>query len=123
MHGGEILVPKMPSMKLLDMAQAVAPNCQIECVGIRPGEKLHEVLLSGEEARNSVGREDMFVIQQAHFGRPEENWKDGVPLDEGFCYASDTNSEWLTAEDLYKHVEGAAPPLSSTPNRPEHRIQ
>ena len=123
MHGGEIFVPKMPSMKLLDMAQAVAPNCQIECVGIRPGEKLHEVLLSDEEARNSVEREDMFVIQQTHFGRPEENWKDGVPLAEGFCYASDTNSEWLTAEDLYKQVEAASPPLSSTANGPEHRIQ
>jgi UDP-N-acetylglucosamine 4,6-dehydratase len=123
MHGGEIFVPKMPSMKLLDMAQAVAPNCQIECVGIRPGEKLHEVLLADDEARNSVEREDMFVIQQADPARREENWRNGVPLAEGFCYASDTNSEWLTAEDLYKHVEGASPPLSSIPNAPEHRIQ
>ena len=123
MHGGEIFVPKMASMKLLDMAQAVAPNCQIECVGIRPGEKLHEVLLSDDEARNSVESEDMFVIQQAHSAGRKENWKDGVPLAEGFCYASDTNSDWLTAEDLYKHVEGASPPLSSLPNGPERRIQ
>ena len=123
MHGGEIFVPKMPSMKLLDMAQAVAPNCQIECVGIRAGEKLHEVLLSNDEARNSVENEDMFVIQQAQSGGRNENWKDGVPVAEGFRYASDTNSEWLTAEDLYKHVEGACPPLSSMSHGPEHRIQ
>jgi len=123
MHGGEIFVPKMPSMKLLDMAQAVAPNCQIECVGIRPGEKLHEVLLSDEEARNSVEREDMFVIQQVHTARQEGNWEGGATLAESFCYASDTNSEWLTAEDLYKQVEGASPPLSSKLDGPEHRIQ
>ena len=54
MHGGEIFVPKIPSMKLLDMAQAIAPDCQIDCVGIRPGEKLHEVLLSEDEARNAI---------------------------------------------------------------------
>jgi UDP-N-acetylglucosamine 4,6-dehydratase len=122
MHGGEIFVPKMPSMKLLNMAQAVAPNCQIESIGIRPGEKLHEVLLSEDEARNSVEREDMFVIQQAH-SEGDKNRHGGVPVAEAFCYASNTNSEWLTAEDLYKHVEGASPPLSSIPNAPEHRIQ
>src|SRR5207302_7131974 len=66
MHGGEIFIPKIPSMKLLDMAQAVAPECQIDCVGIRPGEKLHEVLLSEDESRNSVETGDMFVIQPAH---------------------------------------------------------
>ena len=123
MHGGEIFVPKIPSMKLLDMAQAMAPNCQIECVGIRPGEKLHEVLLADDEARNTVEREDMFVIQQADSAGRKENWKNGVPLAEGFCYVSDTNSEWLTAEDLYKYVEGASPPLSSIPNAPGRRIQ
>jgi UDP-N-acetylglucosamine 4,6-dehydratase len=123
MHGGEIFVPKMPSMKLLDMAQAMAPNCQIECVGIRPGEKLHEVLVANDEARNSVEREDMFVIQQRADSEDDKNRRGGVPVAEGFCYASNTNSEWLTAEDLYKHVEGAAPPLSSIPNTPERRIQ
>src|ERR1700681_2748419 len=66
MHGGEIFVPKIPSMKLLDMAQAIAPDCQIDCVGIRAGEKLHEVLLSEDEARNAIETDDMFVIQPAH---------------------------------------------------------
>ncbi len=114
MHGGEIFVPKIPSMKLLDMAQAVAPNCQIECVGIRPGEKLHEVLLSEDEARNGVETEDMFVIQPAHSWWKKENWRAGVPLPEGFRYASDTNPKWMTPEDLYRMVEGSEPPISLT---------
>ena len=100
MHGGEIFIPKIPSMKLLDMAQAVAPDCQIDCVGIRPGEKLHEVLLSEDEARNSVETEDMFVIQPVHSWWRKENWNNASPLAEGFRYASETNSQWLTAENL-----------------------
>jgi UDP-N-acetylglucosamine 4,6-dehydratase len=111
MLGGEIFVPKIPSMKLLDMAQAVAPDCQIDCVGIRPGEKLHEVLLSEDEARNSVETEDMFVIQPSHSWWKKEAWHDGNSPTEDFRYASDTNSEWLTAEDLYSLVEGCAPQL------------
>ena len=112
MHGGEIFVPKIPSMKLLDMAQAVGPDCQIDCVGIRPGEKLHEVLVSEDEARNAVETEDMFIIQPAHAWWKKENWKNATPLKEGFRYASDGNSERLTAEDLYGLVEGSAPSLS-----------
>ena len=123
MHGGEIFVPKMVSMKLLDMAQAVAPNCQIECVGIRPGEKLHEILLSEDEARSAAESEDMFTIQQGHSGGREASWNTGVRLAEGFCYKSNTNSEWLTAEDLYKQVEGTAPPLPLIENDSEHRLQ
>jgi UDP-N-acetylglucosamine 4,6-dehydratase len=111
MHGGEIFVPKVPSMKLLDMAQALAPNCEIECIGTRPGEKLHEVLLSEEEARSSLNASDLFVIQRVHSPWGEDNWQ-GIPVAEGFTYASDTNSEWLTGEDLYKLVEGSAPPSS-----------
>jgi UDP-N-acetylglucosamine 4,6-dehydratase/5-epimerase len=109
MHGGEIFVPKIPSMKLLDMAQAIAPDCQIDCVGIRPGEKLHEVLLSEDEARNAIECDDMFVIQPAHSWWRKENWKSDALLPEGFRYSSDTNSQWLTAEDLYTLVEGSAP--------------
>lgn len=112
MHGGEIFVPKIPSMRLLEMAQAIAPDCQIDCVGIRPGEKLHEVLLSEDEARNATETKDMFVIQPAHSWWQKGNVKDGVPLAEGFRYASDSNSRWLTAEDLYALVEGSAPPPS-----------
>src|SRR5713226_4979119 len=115
MHGGEIFIPKIPSMKLLDMAQAVAPDCQIDCVGIRPGEKLHEVLLSEDESRNSVETDDMFLIQPPHSWWRTENWKNASPLAEGFRYASDNNSQWITAEDLYELVEGSAPTLSLVP--------
>jgi len=99
-------------MKLLDMAQAIAPHCQIDCVGIRPGEKLHEVLLSEDEARNAIERGDMFVIQPAQSWWRKENWKADASLPEGFRYSSETNSQWLTAEDLYKLVEGSAPPVA-----------
>jgi UDP-N-acetylglucosamine 4,6-dehydratase len=109
MHGGEIFVPKIPSMKLLDMAEAVAPDCQIECVGIRPGEKLHEVLLSEDEARNACETDEMFVIQPAHSWWKKENWKTARPVPENFRYASDSNTQWLSAEDLYALVEGCSP--------------
>jgi len=116
MHGGEIFIPKIPSMKLLDMAQAVAPECEIECIGIRPGEKLHEVLLSEDESRNARETEDMFVIQPAHSWWRKDNWKNARAVPEDFRYASDTNSHWLTAEDLYALVEGSAPTLSLLPS-------
>ena len=118
MHGGEIFVPKIPSMKLLDMAQAIAPDCQIDCVGIRPGEKLHEVLLSEDEARNAIERDDMFVIPPAQSWWRKENWKGNASLPEGFRYTSDSNSQWLTCEDLYELVEGSAPPISLGADNP-----
>jgi UDP-N-acetylglucosamine 4,6-dehydratase len=121
MHGGEIFVPKIPSMKLLDMANAVAPDCQIDCVGIRPGEKLHEVLLSEDESRNAVETDDMFVIQPAHNWWKKENWHQARPLPEDFRYASDTNTDWLTAEALYSLVEGSAPGLSVVARNPKLR--
>jgi UDP-N-acetylglucosamine 4,6-dehydratase len=99
MEGGEVFVPKAPSMRLLDMAQAVAPNCRIEWLGKRPGEKLHEVLVSAEEARYTVEADDRFVIRPPHAWRNKEETK-GIPVAEGFSYASDTNQDWLTAEDL-----------------------
>ena len=109
MHGGEIFVPKIPSMKLVDMAEALAPGCQVDYIGIRPGEKLHEVLLSEDEARNTLELDDMFVIQPAHSWWRKENWKAGRPLPDGFRYTSDTNSNWLTAADLFAMV-GVEPP-------------
>ena len=121
MHGGEIFVPKIPSMKLLDMAVAVAPDCQIESIGIRPGEKLHEVLLSEDEARNAVETDDMFVIQPAHSWWRKENWQNARHLSDSFRYSSDSNSQWLSAEDLYELVDGSAPTPSLGPKVPELR--
>jgi UDP-N-acetylglucosamine 4,6-dehydratase len=115
MHGGEVFVPKIPSMKMVALAEAVAPGCEMECVGIRAGEKLHEVLLSEDEARNALEMEDMYVIQPAHAWWRRENWSAGRPLPEGFRYTSNTNSQWLTAEALYELVEGCAPRLAVPP--------
>jgi UDP-N-acetylglucosamine 4,6-dehydratase len=105
MHGGEIFVPKIPSMRLTDMAETIAPGCEVECIGIRAGEKLHEVLVSEDEARNTVELDDMYVIQPAHPWWSGQNWKNGRPLPDGFRYGSDSNAHWLTAEELRALIE------------------
>ena len=105
MRGGEIFVPKIPSMKLIDMAEAVAPGCEVECIGIRPGEKLHEVLLSEDESRNAVETDDMYVVQPNHSWWQREHWKQARALPEGFRYTSDGNAQWLTAHELFELIE------------------
>src|SRR5580700_92846 len=105
MHGGEIFVPKIPSMKMVDLAKTIAPGCEIETIGIRPGEKLHEVLLSEDEARNALEVEDRYIIQPAHPWWKAENWKEGKALSDGFRYSSDSNPQWLTAEDLQELID------------------
>jgi len=105
MHGGEVFVPKIPSMKVVDLARAIAPKAEVEIIGIRPGEKLHEVLISLDEARQTVELDDMFVVQPAEslwFGRDWE--KKGQMLADGFSYASDTNHEWLDIDAIGKII-------------------
>jgi UDP-N-acetylglucosamine 4,6-dehydratase len=104
MHGGEIFVPKIPSMRLVDLAETIAPGCQVEYIGIRPGEKLHEVLVSEDESRQTLETEDMFVIQPAHPWWKSENWANARPLPDGFRYSSDTNDRWLTRSELEELV-------------------
>jgi UDP-N-acetylglucosamine 4,6-dehydratase/5-epimerase len=111
MHGGEIFVPKIPSMRMIDLAETIAPGCEIEVIGIRPGEKLHEVLVSEDEARNTVEVECMYVIQPAHPWWSRENWVNGRVLPEGFRYASDTNSSWLTNDQLQELISPAKSPV------------
>ena len=108
MHGGEVFVPKIPSMRVVDLAQAIAPGCAHEYVGIRAGEKIHEVLLTEEEARRALEFESYFVIQPEFAWWHVENWQGGELLKDGFRYSSDTNSEWLTCEQLAELVEGLA---------------
>jgi len=105
MQGGEIFVPKIPSMNIMDLAKIVAPDCKIEYIGIRPGEKLHEVLVSEDEARHTVEVDDMYVIQPVHPWWRNENWSSGKPLLDGFRYTSDTNTRWLSPEGLRRLVE------------------
>jgi UDP-N-acetylglucosamine 4,6-dehydratase len=105
MHGGEVFIPKLPSMNIKDLATALAPNCEIDEMGIRAGEKLHEVLINEDEARQTVEMKSMFVIQPAHPWWDYENWKHGADLPDGFRYASDTNDQWLKAKDLQRLID------------------
>ncbi len=100
MYGGEIFVPKIPSMRMLDLAATIAPECGIEFVGIRPGEKIHECLLTEDEARHSVEFDGFFVIEPEHFWWKRENCKGGQSLDGSFRYTSSGNNKWLTKEEL-----------------------
>jgi len=100
MKGGEIFIPKIPSMKLIDLAVLIAPNAKIKVTGIRPGEKLHEVLLSPEEARHSKEFDKYFVIEPEFPFWDEDNFKEGKLLSDGFGYSSDNNKEWLNEEQM-----------------------
>jgi UDP-N-acetylglucosamine 4,6-dehydratase len=87
-------------MNIMDLATAIAPQCEIEEIGIRPGEKLHEVLISEDEARQAVELDDSFIIQPAHPWWELGNWPRGKRLPAGFSYTSDNNREWLDAPQL-----------------------
>ena len=100
MHGGEIFVPKLPSMNIMDLVAVVAPGCEVKHIGVRPGEKLHEVLLSEDEAHQSLELDDMYVIQPAHPWWRDGNWTDGTPLPADFRYVSNVNDRWLTQDAL-----------------------
>ena len=92
-------------LRLVDLAEAVAPGCAVECIGIRPGEKLHEVLLSEDEARNAVELDDMYIIQPNHPWWKRTNWTHARELPQGFRYTSDSNEHWLTNEQLQELIE------------------
>ncbi len=105
MHGGEVFVPRIPSMGIMDLVDAVAPGCQVRFTGIRPGEKLHEVLVSADEGRHAVAFPEMFVIKPEFHWWSDENWNVGETLPDGFVYSSDTNEWWLTGADLREMIE------------------
>jgi UDP-N-acetylglucosamine 4,6-dehydratase len=104
MHGGELFVPQIPSMRVVDLARAIAPDAKIEMTGIRPGEKLHEEMISVDDARRTLAADGFYVVQpDADWWREsgrDGSWNNAVPLPEGFRYTSDTNSQWLSVEQL-----------------------
>jgi len=100
MEGGEIFVPKIPSMRVGDIADAVAPDAEHEITGIRPGEKLSEVLLTEDESRHARELEDCYVIYPEFPLWRAEPYLQGTPVPDGFRYSSDTNPGQLSAEDL-----------------------
>jgi UDP-N-acetylglucosamine 4,6-dehydratase len=99
-RGGEVFVPRIPSASLVDLATTLAPGCRIKLTGIRPGEKLHECLISPDEARHTVAFDDMYVITPEH-SFWDSSWPQrGAPLPDGFHFSSDNNDRWLTASEL-----------------------
>jgi len=102
MSGGEIFIPKIPSMKVTELANVLAPKAKRRVIGIRPGEKLHEILLTEEEARHTKEFETYFVIEPEFPSWAGWELKGGQSLPAGFRYTSDGNSQWLSKGDLQK---------------------
>ena len=102
MNGGEIFVPKIPSMRVVDLAQAIAPGVPRRVTGIRPGEKLHEVLVTSDEARHTLDTGAAYVITPEHPWWSKDWHSDGKPVADGFVYSSDTNDDWVEAEQLQR---------------------
>jgi UDP-N-acetylglucosamine 4,6-dehydratase len=101
MTGGEIFIPKIPSMHIGDLAQAMAPDCEQVVTGIRPGEKLHELLLTGDESRHSIDAGEVYVVLPEHpWWTAGDAWPAGTPLADGFVYSSETNEQWLGPDEL-----------------------
>jgi UDP-N-acetylglucosamine 4,6-dehydratase len=106
MVGGEMFVPKIPSMNIMDLARAVAPECRTEIVGIRPGEKLHELMITREDARRTIELEEFYIVQpDFRFWRRRCNWVGGNSVPEGFEYNSGTNPRFLTLDEMKELVK------------------
>ncbi|SDK34705.1 UDP-N-acetylglucosamine 4,6-dehydratase [Maridesulfovibrio ferrireducens] len=105
MQGGEIFIPKSPSMRIGDMAEALCPDCEMNIIGIRPGEKMHELIIPANEAVNTYEFENYYVIQPAYrYFERDKITCNGVKVPEKFEYSSDTNTQWLSKSDLLKMV-------------------
>jgi len=105
MKGGEIFVPKIPSMGLMDLASAIAPDAKKEIIGIRSGEKIHETLLTSDESRHSKEFNNFFVIEPEHAFWTCDNYGGGRNIKDGFFYSSDNNDVWLTSDKLRRIIE------------------
>lgn len=114
MNGGEIFVPKIPSVKVIELAQAIGPECEQKCIGIRSGEKLHEVMISEDDSRTTVEYENYYAILPNLDGWDVQDYAQqtgGKLCTEGFRYGSDNNEQWLSNDELTKLV---APFLNGT---------
>lgn len=100
MQGGEVFVPKIPSMNILDLAKTIAPECKIKIIGIRPGEKMHEVMISTDDARNTIEFEDCFVIKPEFSWWSDKHYSQTHQVAENFSYTSDANKRWLSKPEL-----------------------
>jgi len=105
MKGGEIFIPKIPSMTITDLAKAIAPKAKHNVIGIRPGEKIHEILVTEDEASHSQEFDDFFVIEPEHPFWDKSNLKGGKKLPKNFKYTSENNKKWLTNKELMKIIK------------------
>lgn len=107
MEGGEIYVKKIPSMKMTDLARAVAPEAKLKIVGIRPGEKLHEQMISPEDSYYTYEYQEHFKILPSinNWGASATRIKDGKKVPDGFSYTSDNNPEWMSTEELRRWID------------------
>ncbi len=106
MSGGELYVPRIPSMKIVDLAEALAPGCPITEIGIRPGEKLHEEMISADDSRRTLELEDHYIVNPVLGGWGYQA-PAGKPVADGFAYRSNTNDQWLDIEQLRALVAGS----------------
>ena len=112
MHGGEIFVPKIPSYRLLDLAKAIAPDCKLEVIGIRPGEKIHEEMITANDSHNTVDLGNYYAIlsRSAKYSMSEYcKKKECKPIEAGSSYNSGDSSDFLSVEEIRtlirKHVD------------------
>ena len=106
MRGGEVFVPKIPSMRIVDVARCLAPGKPIEVIGIRPGEKLHEVMVAADDARATLDHGDRYIVLPTFMASPDAAYRavGAVPVVSDFSYASDSNDEWLSGDELTEMV-------------------
>ena len=114
MQGGEIFVPKIPSMKVTDLAAVMAPQCDTHIVGIRPGEKLHEVMITEDDARSTLELPDRYIIKPIIYGDDRTYHSDEKVLAEGFHYSSDNNPDWLAEEKLRSILQSLGIPVPNS---------
>lgn len=105
MNGGEIFIPKIPSMNIMDLAKAIAPECKTRIIGTRPGEKLHEIMISEDNAKNTMELKDCYIIFPSFPWWDNLNHKEGKPVPLEFRYSSDNNKIWLTKEQIREMVK------------------
>jgi UDP-N-acetylglucosamine 4,6-dehydratase len=109
MQGGEIFVPRIPSMRMTDLAEALAPGIPVENIGIRPGEKLHEVMITEDDSRKTYLLDDRYVILPsfAFWDGPQKIPSNAKMAEEGFRYSSDNNNEWLDHDGLFEMLRSS----------------
>jgi UDP-N-acetylglucosamine 4,6-dehydratase len=119
MQGGEIFLPKIPSMKIMDLTKAIAPDCEIDIIGIRPGEKIHEILITEEEGRQAIEYNGMYIILPNYNWWNRKNYTTGKKLPKGFTYVSNTNMDWLSVNDLKAIIDNYTDSINRNPsNKP-----